>query len=174
MKGLIHIYEGDGKGKTTCAVGLAVRCAGNNQKVLFTQFLKDGTSKELNILKEIKQIEVFSATKNFGFTFQMTKEQKEQAAAYYQSYFKNIIKKIGELNYDMLVMDEFMAAYQAEFVDHTIALEFLKNKPEQLEVVLTGRNPSEELIQLADYHSKIKKIKHPYDLGIPARDGIER
>lgn len=174
MKGLIHIYEGDGKGKTTCAVGLAVRCAGSGQKVLFTQFLKDGTSNELNILRELKQIEVFSATKNFGFTFKMTPEQKKEAAAYYWDYFQAIKLKTQESNYDMLVMDEFMAAYNVGFLNQKETLEFLKKKPENLEIILTGRDPSKDIADLANYHSKIDKIKHPYDIGIHARDGIER
>jgi len=174
MNSLIHIYEGDGKGKTTCAVGLAIRFAGSGKQVLFTQFLKDGTSNEFNILRDIKQIDVFSATTYFGFTFQMTSEQKEQAARYYRNYFREIIKKIEEKKYGMLVMDELMAAYNTNFLDHKEVCEFLSHKPKDLEVVLTGRNPADELIQLADYHSNIVKIKHPYDIGVEAREGIEQ
>ena len=74
MYGLIHLYEGDGKGKTTAAVGLSVRCAGNGGSVLFTQFLKDGTSGEIPVLKKIPQITVFSAKEKFGFTFRMKEE----------------------------------------------------------------------------------------------------
>lgn len=73
----------------------------------------------------------------------------------------------------MLVMDELMAAYQYHLADHERVIKFLKEKPEQLEVVMTGRNPAEELIVLADYISEIQKIKHPYDQNIGARKGIE-
>lgn len=171
--GCIHIYTGDGKGKTTAAVGLAVRFAGNGGKVLFTQFLKDGTSSEIGVLKEIPNIRVRSFTEQLGFSFYMNEEQKKSAAEKYTAYLKEIIGTAEKMTNGLLVFDEALAAYNLDFIDHTLFLNFLKNKPESLEVVLTGRDPAPELVALADYVSEVRKVKHPYDRGIMARWGIE-
>lgn len=173
MKGLIHIYEGDGKGKTSAGVGLSVRCAGSGQKVLYTQFLKSDSSSELKVLEQIPGITVERCQKNFGFTFQMTPEVKEQAKAYYTEHFRKITKLAAEGGYRLLVMDEMIATYNLNMVHQEEVLEFLKNKSEELEVVMTGREPAKELVELADYVSRIVKIKHPFDQGVPARVGIE-
>ena len=169
----IHIYCGDGKGKTTAAIGLAVRAAGNGQKVILTQFLKDGSSSELNILRELPQVKVLSCTKQFGFFWRMLEEQKEEARKAYQALFEEATEEAVKSHAFLLVMDEFMAAYHHGMIDREAALKFLKEKPENLEVVLTGRDPAPELVELADYVSEIQKRKHPFDQGIPARKGIE-
>lgn len=174
MRGCIHIYTGDGKGKTTTATGLSIRFAGNGGKVLFTQFLKDGSSSEIGVLKTITGITVESCTRSFGFSFLMNEEEKKEAAAYYSEHLQKILKQAVENGYGMLVLDEVIGAYNIPFIDRGVLLAFLKQKPEELEVVMTGREPAEELLELADYVSEIKKIKHPFDKGIPARDGIEQ
>ncbi|MSS64952.1 cob(I)yrinic acid a,c-diamide adenosyltransferase [Velocimicrobium porci] len=171
MKGFIHIYCGDGKGKTTAAVGLAVRASADGKKILFSQFLKDGTSGELTRLKQIEEITVLPEEQTFGFTFSMTEEEFEQAEAYYNQKLCKIIS-IAK-NYDMVILDEFMAAYNKKLIDNKIAIQFLKEKPEALEIVLTGRNPDQSLLKMADYVTEMKKIKHPFDSGISARKGIE-
>ncbi|HHV13674.1 MAG TPA: cob(I)yrinic acid a,c-diamide adenosyltransferase [Clostridiales bacterium] len=173
MKGLIHIYTGTGKGKTTAAVGLGIRCAGNGGKVLFSQFLKDNKSSELNILKKTEHIHVELCGETFGFYFRMTEETKQRAGETYGDYLARILEAARKEEYRLLILDEIIAAYNYELVDRKVLLEFLATKPEHLEVVLTGRDPAEELLELADYVSEIVKIKHPYDKGIPARDGIE-
>ena len=172
-KSCIHIYCGDGKGKTTAAVGLAVRAAGNGKKVVLTQFLKDGRSSELNILRELPQIKVLSCTRCFGFFWNMSEEQKEEARKAYTDLFEEAVREAIDSHAFLLVMDEFVAAYNHGMIDREKALNFLKNKPEELEVVLTGREPAPELVELADYVSEIQKRKHPFDQGIPARKGIE-
>lgn len=173
MSGLIHIYEGDGKGKTSAGVGLSVRCAGSGQKVLYTQFLKNDKSNELKVLEQIDGIHVVHCTKSFGFSFQMTEEVKAEAKEYYTQHFRNVTKMAQEGNYKLLVLDELIASYNLNMVNKQDVIDFLKNKPEELEVVMTGREPAEQLIELADYVSRIQKIKHPFDKGIPARVGIE-
>lgn len=173
MNGLIHIYEGDGKGKTSAGVGLSVRCAGSGQKVLYTQFLKSDSSSELKILEQIPGITLERCQKNFGFTFQMTPETKEQAREYYTQHFRKITKLAAEGGYRLLVMDEMIATYNLNMVNQEEVLDFLKNKPRELEVVMTGRDPAAELVELADYVSRIVKVKHPFDQGVPARVGIE-
>lgn len=174
-RGLIHIYEGDGKGKTTAAVGLSIRYAGNGGKVVYTQFLKRNDSGELNVLEQIENICLVRCTQSFGFTFRMNAEQKKEAAAYYNAHLKKVLEKAVELFGDggLLVLDEVLDAYNSNLIDHEVLLEFLQKKPEGLEVVLTGRNPAEELLELADYVTFMEKRKHPYDKGIAARRGIE-
>lgn len=175
MDGFIHVYCGDGKGKTTSAVGLAVRAAAANKNVLFSQFLKDGTSNELKSLKNLEHIFVLPEETSYGFSFHMTEEEKIHATQYYNHKLDIIISNIyqGPDKIDVLIMDEFMAAYNQHFICCEKAIEFLKNKPNQLEIILTGRNPKEEILNLADYVTEMKKQKHPFDKGIHAREGIE-
>ncbi len=172
-KSCIHIYCGDGKGKSTAVMGLALRAAGSGKKVVLTQFLKDGKSSELAILRELPQITVLTCGKQFGFIWNMTEEQKKEARAAYQELFDRAVRTAKEEGAFLLVMDEFMAAYNHEMIDRTKALDFLKERPEGLEVALTGRDPAPELLELADYVSEIRKIKHPFDQGLNARKGIE-
>ena len=174
MRGCIHIYTGDGKGKTTAATGLSVRFAGSGGNVLFSQFMKDGSSGEIAVLKNIPHITVKFCEKCFGFSFQMNEEQKKQAALYYSDFFDDVIRQVVEGGYGLLILDEIISTYNLNFIPQEKLVDFLKNKPQELEVVLTGRNPAQELVDLADYISEIKKIKHPFDAGIPARDGIEQ
>lgn len=172
LKGCLHIYCGDGKGKTTAAVGLAVRAAGNGMKVLFCQCMKDGTSSEVEMLQKLG-ITYCCCGEHFGFFWNMTDEQKERAAHAYTHLFEDVTRKAEEEKYDLLVVDEFMSAYNHGLIYQKTALAFLVNRPEHLEVVLTGRDPGEELLKLADYVTEMRKIKHPFDEGIPARKGIE-
>lgn len=173
-KGLIHIYEGDGKGKTTAAVGLSIRCSGSGGRVIFTQYLKDNQSSELKVLMSIDCIHVILANKEFGFYWNMSEEEKTEAKEVYSNLLQEAIKEAKSENYKMLVLDEIIAAYNLQLIDQEYLLDFLKNKPEHLEVIMTGRNPAEELLEIADYVSEIKKVKHPYDAGICARIGIEK
>ena len=174
MNGLVHLYEGDGKGKTTAAVGLSIRFAGHGKKVLFTQFLKDGSSGEISVLEQVDGITVFSLKQKFGFTFCMTTDEKKEAGEAYRKYFDEIVKKVAEEDFELLVLDEVIDACNSGILPEEKLLEFLKNRKETLEVVLTGRNPSEKLTEYADYYTKLQKIKHPFDKGIAARMGSER
>ena len=172
MEGLLHVYTGNGKGKSTAAIGLAVRCAGSGQKVLYTQFLKSDDSCELKVLEDIENICLLRCEKCFGFTFQMTEEVKKAAKIFYTEHFRKVIARIEE--YRLLVLDELVTAYGAEVIDRELVLDFLKSRPEGLEIVLTGRGAVPELMEMADYVSEIKKIKHPFDRGVGARMGIEK
>lgn len=172
-RGLIHIYCGDGKGKTSAAIGLAVRAAGSGMKVLFTRFLKNESSGELVILDEIPQIKVLHLEKSYGFFKNLSDEEKEEVRETYLKLWRAIELEVLTGRYDVLVIDEFMAAYQYELIPQDEAIRFLEEKPEGLEIVLTGRNPKEEVLELADYVSEIRKVKHPFDQGIYARKGIE-
>ena len=170
--GLIHIYCGDGKGKTTAAVGLAVRCVGGGGKVLFCQFLKDGESCENFCLKNLENVSVSPCPENIKFTFRMNEEEKRAAAEYYTELFENVCKNAAD--YDLLILDEVLDAVNVGFLSEKTLEHFIENKPETLEVVLTGRDPNEKLCEKADYITEMKKIKHPYDRGVQARLLIDK
>ena len=173
MRGCVHIYCGDGKGKTSSAVGLAVRASGRGKKVLIVRFLKTEDSGEVEVLRKIPGITVTPCDRTFGFVFRMNEEQKREAGAYFQSRFENAVKTAGEDGVDLLVLDEILASCNYGMVREDDVAEFLRNRPAEMEVVLTGRDPSDRLIALADYVSEIKMVKHPYTQGIGAREGIE-
>lgn len=172
-RGMIHIYCGDGKGKTTAATGLAVRAAGCGMKVLFARFLKNENSGELSILDSVPEIEVLHLERSYGFFNTLTDEEKEEVRQMYGQLWDLIKEKISGGQFQMLVIDEFMAAYRYGLIGREEALDLLTGKPEALELVLTGRNPGPELTEMADYVSEIRKVKHPFDHGIMARRGIE-
>ncbi|MEI3176632.1 MULTISPECIES: cob(I)yrinic acid a,c-diamide adenosyltransferase [unclassified Candidatus Paralachnospira] len=176
MKGLIQIYCGEGKGKTTAAIGQAVRSAGCGLSVVFVRFLKTDCSGELTSLERIPGIRLIPCERNFGFFWNMTEEEKKEAASVYQAMLEQAERaavRSAETKDTVLVMDEIIATYGHGLVDREKFLEFLKNRPENLEVVMTGRDPAPELTELADYVSEIRKVKHPFDRGIHARKGIE-
>lgn len=173
MKSCIHIYEGDGKGKTTAAVGLSVRCAGSGQKVLFTQFLKGNHSSELAALELLPKVYVYQNRKEFGFTSGMDRIERMDAKSYYRDHFREAIYFAKREEVRLLVLDELLDAYNLDMVDHQEVLQFLRTRPEDMEVVLTGREAAPELVNIADYISRIEKIKNPYDWGLSARIGIE-
>lgn len=174
MFGLIHIYCGDGKGKTTAAVGLAVRCAGRGNKVLLVQFLKSRDSGELYSLAKLPDIEVMRGKESKKFTFQMNEEEKHALLIEHNKMFEQVLAKIQNGGYSLLILDEVIGALNAKVFEMPKLIEFLRHKPENLEVVLTGRNPAPELVEIADYVSEIRKVKHPMDNGIMAREGIEK
>lgn len=174
MFGLIHIYCGDGKGKTTAAVGLAVRCAGRGNKVLLVQFLKSRDSGELYSLAKLPDIEVMRGKESKKFTFQMNEEEKHALLIEHNKMFEQVLAKIKNGGYSLLILDEVIGALNAKVFEMPKLIEFLRHKPENLEVVLTGRNPAPELIEIADYVSEMRKVKHPMDKGIMAREGIEK
>ena len=171
MSGLIHIYCGDGKGKTTAAIGLAIRAAGAGKRVVFAQFFKDGSSSEIRVLQAVDNIQTIHCKTVRGFWRRMDDIQKAQASKDYTNFFGDILA--AAKGADLLIMDEIVSVCNHGTVTETLVLDFLRDKPKDLEVVLTGRNPSETLLELADYVSEIRKIKHPYDCGIAAREGIE-
>lgn len=172
--GLIHIYCGDGKGKTTAAMGLGMRAAGRSKKVLLTQFLKSNKTGELNSIEKLSEFfHVVKGVPAKKFVWNMNEEEKLEVKKEHTNRFREVTKKAIEEAYDLLILDEIIATINRDFIMLSEVIDFLKNKPTGLEVVMTGRNPKEELIELADYVSEIKAIKHPYNKGIKSRVGIE-
>ncbi len=171
MPGFIHIYCGDGKGKTTAATGLALRAACSGMNVVFTQFFKNGRSSEIRGLSKFKNIRLMHCPQNYGLWKRMTEQQRLQAKQDYSKLLE--IALDASKTADLLILDEVISACNHETISEDVVYAFLKQKPENLEVVLTGRNPSARLLDLGDYVTKMEKIKHPFDRGIPARKGIE-
>ena len=172
--GLIHIYCGDGKGKTTCGMGLCARAAGAGKKVLIFQFMKDNSGVERKALAGIPNVDVLDGPSRVKFSFRMTEEEKREQREYYDSYLKEIARKARSQNYDVLFLDEALYAVRAGLLDEDLLAEFLEDKPEHLEVILTGQEPGKRICDAADYISEIRKIRHPFDSGVSARDGIEK
>ena len=170
MAGLIHLYFGDGKGKTTAAVGLAVRAAGAGKQVIFTQFFKDGSSSEVESLK-LLGIRTIHAQTVKGFYRAMNEQQRQQARQDYTALFRQVTDAAKDAG--LLILDEIVSACNRGVVPETLVTDFLRSKPAELEVVLTGRNPSPALMELADYITEMRKLRHPYDRGVAARKGVE-
>ncbi|MDO5546132.1 MAG: cob(I)yrinic acid a,c-diamide adenosyltransferase [Eubacteriales bacterium] len=170
MAGLIHLYCGDGKGKTTAAVGLAVRASGAGKRVVFTQFFKDGSSSEVESLKCLGIRTVHARTVK-GFYRSMTEQEREQARQDYTALFRQVTAAAKDA--DLLILDEIVSACNRGVVPEGMVVDFLRNKPQKLEVVLTGREPSPALTELADYITEMRKLRHPFDRGVAARKGIE-
>lgn len=172
-KGLIHIYSGDGVGKTTAATGLAVRAAGNGKKVVFAQFMKGSPSGEISVLKRVKNITVFRNDIDFGFSNHFTEEIKKEITGKHNQTLAEIFELLENEQIDLLILDEINSAYALNLIDKDRVDALVFRKPQKLELVLTGRNPREEFVKAADYVSDIKCVKHPFYKGIPARKGIE-
>ena len=192
-KGLIHLYYGDGKGKTTAAAGLCIRAAGNKKRVLFTQFMKNGSSGEVLLFQKIPEIDVLYGDVPCGFYSKMDAEAKKLFAGEQDKLLDTIIKEVEEEiriakahNEEMieeasakkeirmlLVLDEITYAYSWNLIDREKLENLLNNRPDFLEIVMTGRNPEKFLVDAADYVTEMKCEKHPFEKGVEARKGVE-
>ncbi len=171
--GLIHIYCGNGKGKTTCGMGLCSRAAGYGYKVLIYQFMKDNSTSERNTLLLSENIFWLEGLSLEKFSFQMNNNEKEAHKSFYHQQFDKIVSMVKDNKYSVLFLDEIIYAINAGLFDEEKLLNFIRNKPSSLEVIMTGQFPSEKLISISDYVSEINKVKHPFECGISAREGIE-
>jgi cob(I)alamin adenosyltransferase len=167
-QGLIQIYTGEGKGKTTAALGLSLRAAGRGFKVCFIQFCKGQTSGEHLFVKKYPAFEIIVPGRSNTFT-SPDAVLKEEA----RETFKIAQDKMTGGDYDLIVLDEFNIAVYRGFISVAEALALLDKKPARTELVLTGRYAHEELIKRADLVTEMKPIKHPYSQNIKARIGIE-
>ena len=168
---MVHIYCGDGKGKTTAAMGLALRMAGAGKRVLIGQFFKDGSSGEIRVLQTVPGVETLHCKTVPGRYARMTETQRETARQDYSRYLLELLEKGREK--DLLVLDEVISALNRGIVPMEPVVEFLKAWGQEKEIVLTGRDPSQALLECADYVTEMKKQKHPFDRGIRARKGVE-
>ncbi|MCR5844992.1 MAG: cob(I)yrinic acid a,c-diamide adenosyltransferase [bacterium] len=169
-RGLVHLYSGDGKGKTTAAMGLAARAAGSGKHVVIAEFLKGDRSCELNTLRLSDNVEVMKADCPVKFSFRMTDEERERT----RLANDELLARLAQCDCDLIVADEAINAYRLDLIDRQALKDFVVNKPEGTELVLTGRQPDEFFIEHADYATEMVCRKHPYrEQGIKARKGIE-
>lgn len=174
MKGLVHIYTGNGKGKTTAAIGLGIRACGRGLKVLMVQFLKGAETGEVHTLKKLEpDFVLYRGTETRKFTWNMNSDELKQTAEIQQGILRYANDAAMSGGWDIVILDEVMGALGSGMLELKDVIGFIQDKPESLELILTGRNAPAELIGLADYVSEIKAVKHPMEKGIPARKGIE-
>ncbi len=167
--GLLHVVTGDGKGKTTSSVGLCVRAAGNDYEALFVQFFKKNTG-ELEPLKEVGvEVEQFQFLGPFFKDY--SEEEFEEMQEEFQDFWTELKPRLED--YDLVVLDEIVYIVTEGIYPEEKFLEFLEERDKDTELVLTGRDFPESIIERADYVSEVKRVKHPYERGVPARKGIE-
>ncbi len=176
-KGLVQIYTGDGKGKTTAGLGLALRAAGRGNKVLIYQFLKPA-SLELGERMAIEvcplQITFKALDAEWNLSKSLGDPQQKQFAS--EQIHKACIELAGtamERSYDVIILDELVFCVAEGLAKIEDVKRIIDDKAERVEIILTGRGATAELIELADLVSEIKKVKHPFDKGIGPRAGIE-
>lgn len=172
--GLVHLYYGDGKGKTTAAMGLALRALGRGYPVVIVQFLKRGDSGEIQALRHFERVTALAYPQLPGFSMRMTPEQKAACWKAHMELFQQAQQLCRQSPQGLLVLDEAVGACRKGLLDEQALLSFLDRRPAGWEIVLTGRDPSAQMLARADYATQMKKEKHPFDRGLAARDGIER
>lgn len=170
---MIHYYYGDGKGKTTAAMGLAVRALGRGKRVFIVQFLKSTPSGEALFFEGLPGVTVRRGKAGAGFTFSMTDTEKAETVRIHDSNLVEGMAAVDEGSCDMLILDEVGDAFAAAMLDQAALLAFLGRIPAATEIVMTGHRPVEPLTARADYVTHMCKEKHPYDRGQAARAGVE-
>lgn len=170
---MIHLYCGDGKGKTTASVGLAVRACGSGKKVIFAQFLKGRETGELSSLRLLPGITVLRGNFSEKFTFQMTGQERKTAAGENERLLEEAFQTADETGAQLLILDESVTAAQRDMICENRLKELIEGHRERLEIVMTGAVPDSWMVELADYVTDMEKIKHPFDRGVKAREGIE-
>ena len=167
-KGLVHLYFGDGKGKTTAAMGLALRALGQGQRVVIVQSLKTGTSGELEPLCRLGAT-VFSGKPGTKFVPQMSDTEKTETDQWNNQMLQTALSE----DCDLLILDELCAALQYGLVSEELAKSAVLDRPADREVVITGRTPEDWMLEAADYVTEMRCCRHPFQRGITARRGIE-
>ena len=176
-RGLILVNTGNGKGKTTAALGVALRAVGQGLKVLILQFIKSGNGYgELAGLDKLgDQVEIRSMGK--GFIYYKQDEVSDAELARHkeaaQEAWRTLVEEVNSDRWDLIIMDEINNAINYELIDVNSVVNMLKHKPERLHVILTGRYAKPEIIDIADTVTEMKVVKHAYEKGIKAAKGIE-
>lgn len=174
-RGLIQVYTGDGKGKTTAAAGLALRAAGRGFKIIFIQFLKNSDSGEVMLIeRSIPEIQIKRYSSQKKFIWNMNTEEQEILKNETRRGFFEALDIAVKGDCDILVLDEIFGACRNAFVTVDEILNLIKTKDSGVELVLTGRDAPVEIIEAADLVTEMRNIKHPFDAGIKSRDGVEK
>lgn len=170
---MIQLYTGEGKGKTTAALGQAVRAAGCGKHVIFAQFMKGNDTGELHILSRIETIRMIRSEKNFGFYSTLSEEDKEELTKIHNRIMDELLKAAEEKSCDMIVLDEITYPVKWKLLDVEKVKKLLAFSDISMELVFTGRDPAGFLEDSADYITEMQCIRHPYHKGLKARKGIE-
>ena len=172
--GLVQVYYGKGKGKTTAAIGLGIRALGNDYKVIMIQFLKHDTTGECRMIKALEpNFKIFHFEKKRGFTWQLNEEEKQELKSETSNALKFASKVMDTGQCDVLILDEILNSLELGFISEEEVCNLIDSKSDDVELVLTGRSLPESIAKRADYISCIENIKHPMEKGIDARRGIE-
>ncbi|HCC71716.1 MAG TPA: cob(I)yrinic acid a,c-diamide adenosyltransferase [Bacteroidales bacterium] len=170
MKGYIHVYTGNGKGKTTAAFGIALRAAGAGKKIFIAQFVKGKIYSEVGALdKFLPQIKLVQYGRGCFIVREPVNDDIEAA----RRGLAETGKIINEGNYDMVILDEACIALYYNLFSTDELIDILKKKNEECEIIITGRYAPQELIDYADLVTEMKEVKHYYSSGVKAREGIE-
>ncbi|GAB6888551.1 cob(I)yrinic acid a,c-diamide adenosyltransferase [Desulfothermus okinawensis JCM 13304] len=171
MKGYVQVYTGNGKGKTTAAIGLAVRAAGANLKVFIGQFVKGMHYSELDSLKRFDDL---ITIKQFGRSCFIYNDPTEEDIRRAREGLAEAKEIINSGKYNVVILDEIHIALYYKLFSVDEVVDIIKNKPEDVELILTGRYAPQQIIDLADLVTEMREIKHYYEKGVMARDGIEK
>jgi cob(I)alamin adenosyltransferase len=172
--GYVQVYTGNGKGKTTAAIGQGFRAAGNELNVYMVQFLKTSDTGELKSVKKLDSyFKIFRFEKPRGFSWTLNDQEKAELKTEIQEAYKFCYAALLKKQCDVLIMDEIMAALSNNLVSVKQVLELINIKPKNVELILTGRNVPEEIAEKADLVTEMKEVKHYFSKGVAAREGIE-
>jgi len=171
MKGYIQVYTGKGKGKTTAALGLSIRAAGAGLKVFIAQFIKMGEYSEINALKRFSDLITIEQYGRGRFIKGKPSTEDIEAAG---KGLERIEKIIDLREYPVIILEEANVAVTCELFSVEDLLKIIDKKPDDVEIVITGRNAMPEIIERADLVTEMKEIKHYYQKGVKARVGIEK
>lgn len=168
---MIHLYIGEGKGKTSAVTGMALRMLNNNQKVLLVSFLKDGNSGELTWLREHSNIINLYQDDLKGFVIDLKNGLYKEMVTKQLGLFNQAVK--GANIYDMIILDEFTDVVTLDIIDISQAINGIGIMNLSCEVLITGHQVIDQLVEMSDYYTEFVSLKHPFTKGIKARKGIE-
>ena len=171
-RGLVHLYTGDGKGKTTAALGLSVRFAGWGGRVLFLQFLKKGHWGEIRALSSFPGVEIRQLGQG-GFVRPDDPDSLSSARQAFEAGLEMLNREMASGSWGMMVADEIVLGVPMKLVRTEELLSLIQSKPQELELVLTGRGAPRSLVDACDLVTEMREIKHPFQKGVKARRGIE-
>jgi cob(I)alamin adenosyltransferase len=170
-KGLLSVFTGDGKGKTTAALGLTFRALGHGKRVCFIQFIKGGwKSGEANLAHNFPGLLDFHVMGK-GFTWKSDNQEKNREAA--EEAWEFAVRMIHENTYDMIVLDELTYLIRYAMIPEEDILDILSRKPASLHIVITGRHASPGLLKAADLVTEMRAVRHPFSSGVKAQKGFE-
>ncbi|NBI89769.1 cob(I)yrinic acid a,c-diamide adenosyltransferase [Lachnospiraceae bacterium] len=174
---MIHLYTGEGKGKTTAAIGMCVRAAGRGFRVCFAQFMKGNDTGELYVLKNLPGVTVLRSEKKFGFYSTLSAQDKAELTDIHNHILDELLNAVNEGVYDMVILDEVTYPVKWRLLDKE-KIRWLMNAGKGgegggIELVLTGRGAEDFMKVRADYITEMGCIRHPYTRGLIAREGIE-